>query len=410
MLAYTPPAGWGFPTIEEIASPEKSAIRIGPFGSALKKHEYSESGVRVLGIEDVFPNKLVSDNPKYIPEIKYRELSQYTVKHGDILITNMGTVGRTCVVPDGLENSIISSHLIKVSMDLHEAWPPYISWMLNFCPLVTAQIKSKSHGAIMAGFNTSLLKQLRIPLPPLTEQRRIAEILDRAEVLRAKCRTALAQLDTLTQAIFLDLFGDPVTNPKGWPLVPLTSVIYFQEGPGVRNWQFRKEGIKLINVGNIVDGRLVPENTNRYLDPLEVEQRYKHFLLDVGDFVVASSGVTWGKIAEVEKSHLPLCLNTSMIRFRPLGSGMEKRFIRAFVESSAFRRQILRLITGSAQPNFGPAHLKQVQIHLPPQSLQREFSRRIAIVEKLKAAHRASLLEMDALFTSLQHRAFRGEL
>ncbi len=211
-LSYEPPAGWSFPTIEELAAQEKGAIRIGPFGSALKKDEYSESGVRVLGIEDVFPNELVSDKRKYIPDRKYLELTQYTVKPGDVLVTNMGTVGRTCIVPDDLEKSIISSHLIKISLDTHAAWPPYISWMLNWCPLVVYQIKAKCHGAIMAGFNTALLKQLRIPLPPMNEQRRIAEVLDRAEALRAKRRAALAQLDTLIQATFLDLFGDPASK------------------------------------------------------------------------------------------------------------------------------------------------------------------------------------------------------
>ncbi len=204
-LSYKPPTGWRFPTLEEIALQEKGAIRIGPFGSALKKHEYSESGIRVLGIEDVFPNELVSEKRKFIPEAKYRELRQYTVAPGDVLVTNMGTVGRTCVVPADLEQTIISSHLIKVSLDLKSVFPSYISWMLNFCPLVVAQIKAKCHGAIMAGFNSGLLKQLRIPLPPLAEQRRIAEVLDRAEALRAKRRAALAQLDSLTQSLFLDL-------------------------------------------------------------------------------------------------------------------------------------------------------------------------------------------------------------
>ncbi len=131
-ISYRPPVGWRFPTVEGIASQEKAAIRIGPFGSALKKHEYSDAGVRVLGIEDVLPNKLVSERRKFIPSSKYRELAQYTVAPGDILVTNMGTVGRACVVPEGLEKSIISSHLIKVTLDLSSAWPPYISWMLKF--------------------------------------------------------------------------------------------------------------------------------------------------------------------------------------------------------------------------------------------------------------------------------------
>ena len=84
--------------------------------------------------------------------------------------------------------------------------------------------------------------------------------------------------------------------------------------------------------------------------------------------------------------------------------------MRAYVESKAFRAQVERLITGSAQPNFGPAHLKQVLIPLPPMTLQHEFARRLDMVERLKNANRASLAQLDALFASLKHRAFRGEL
>jgi restriction endonuclease S subunit len=254
------------------------------------------------------------------------------------------------------------------------------------------------------------LKRNTIALPPLPEQRRIAAILDKADELRAKRRAALKKLDELTHSIFLDMFGDPATNPKGWPMVHFASVVYFQEGPGVRNWQFRKEGIKLINVKNIVDGKLVIENTDRYLSPDEVKQKYQHFLLDAGDLVVASSGVTWGKIAEVYPEHLPLCLNTSMIRLRPQGKNIEKTFIRAFVESQAFRNQIVQLITGSAQPNFGPAHLKQVRIPLPPIETQRNYTKRVAAIQELRDAQHASAIKLDILFASLQQRAFRGEL
>ena len=152
-LSYTPPPGWDFSTIGDLAQPEKGSIRIGPFGSALKKHEYSETGVRVLGIEDVHPNQFLSDRCKYIPDAKFCELRQYEVSDGDVLVTNMGTVGRACVVPVGTERSIISSHLIKVSLNRSRADPNYLCWMLNYSPLVVAQIRAKSHGAIMAGCN-----------------------------------------------------------------------------------------------------------------------------------------------------------------------------------------------------------------------------------------------------------------
>jgi type I restriction enzyme S subunit len=200
-VRYQPPHGWRYPTIGEIAAPRKGAIRIGPFGSALKKSEYAEFGVRVLGIEDVYPNRLVSDRCKYIPERKFQQLAQYLVSGGDLLVTNMGTVGRTCVVPDDLERSIISSHLIKVTLDTTAAWPTYVSWMLNYSPLVVAQIREKSHGAIMAGFNSGLLKELRIPLPLLAEQHRIADMFDQIEALRAQHREAIGVLDALFDAL-----------------------------------------------------------------------------------------------------------------------------------------------------------------------------------------------------------------
>ena len=173
-------------------------------------------------------------------------------------------------------------------------------------------------GATQKAITNEKIEKLTIPLPRLGDQQRIVAVLDLVEVLQTKRRASLAQLGVLAQTIFIDLFGDLIKNDRGWPVAQLPEVIYFQEGPGVRNWQFRNEGIKLINVRNIVEGRLVTENTDRFLSPDEVARRYKHFLLDAGDFVLASSGVTWGKIAEVFSQNLPLCLNTSMIRLRPL--------------------------------------------------------------------------------------------
>jgi type I restriction enzyme S subunit len=130
-LDITLPPGWAFPELCELALPEKGAIKIGPFGSSLKKHEYGDEGIRVLGIDHMFPNELVWEKPKFIPKVKYQALKQYTVKSGDILVTNMGTVGRTCYVPDDFPTAIISSHLIKVSLNQNMAIPPYISRALN---------------------------------------------------------------------------------------------------------------------------------------------------------------------------------------------------------------------------------------------------------------------------------------
>lgn len=347
---------------------------------------------------------ILSSADHYIDEIDLERLRTKPIPKGSVLFAKIGeAISHNHRVITGCDMLIDNNAMAAIpGPDITSDYLYYYLRSLDFYRLASA--------TTVPALRKSELEKIPIPLPPLPEQRRIAEILDQADALRAKRRAALAQLDSLAQSIFFDLFGDLVSNPKKWPLVPLPTVVYFQEGPGIRNWQFRDQGIKLINVGNIVDGELVIENTKRHLDPAEVEGRYKHFLLNAGDYVVASSGVTWGKIAEVQPWQLPLCLNTSMIRFRPRSEALDKIFLRAFVESQSFRGQILRLITGSAQPNFGPAHLKQVLIPQPPLSLQRELSRRASAVEGLKSTYRSSLAKLDGLFASLQSEAFRGEL
>ncbi|MGE6528042.1 restriction endonuclease subunit S [Pseudomonas sp. NPDC077382] len=267
--------------------------------------------------------------------------------------------------------------------------------------------------ATVSGVGGSLLRarpaevaKIKIPLPPLPEQRRIAAILDKADALRAKRREAITKLDQLLQSVFLEMFGDPVTNPKGWQLNAFPEVVYFQEGPGVRNWQFRESGIKLINVINLVNGELDLSKSWRHLDPGEVEKKYKHFLLEPGDFVVASSGVTWGKIAEVEEQHLPLCLNTSVIRMRPLSGSLTKAYLRSFIESRAFTGQIEKLITGSAQPNFGPSHLKKIVIALPPITEQLKYDQFVSKVTMMRQQHLSAHARTGLLFSSLQNNAF----
>ena len=175
-----------------------------------------------------------------------------------------------------------------------------------------------------------------------------------------------------------------------WPVLPLAEGYWFQEGPGVRKWQFTSSGIKLLNVANIQkDGTLNLSKTDRHLDAVEVENKYSHFLIDAGDLVIASSGISFDddgllrtRGAFVEKSDLPLCLNTSTIRFKPIDGVSDLRFLRFWLNTHEFRSQITKLVTGTAQQNFGPSHLKATNIALPPILEQRQIA---AILDKADA-------------------------
>jgi type I restriction enzyme S subunit len=183
--------------------------------------------------------------------------------------------------------------------------------------------------------------------------------------------------------------------------VDFSEVIDFLEGPGVRNWQFTDSGIKLINIRNLVNDKINLENTTNHLSEEEVSKKYNHFLLKEGDYIMASSGVTWGKIAEVKKEHLPLCLNTSIIKLRPKYDDFEKKYLWYFIKSNIFTKQIDKIITGSAQPNFGPSHLKKVKIPLPPLPQQQKIANILDAVDALRQNDKALIAKFDELTQSL---------
>lgn len=158
---------------------------------------------------------------------------------------------------------------------------------------------------------------------------------------------------------------------NNWKIVKIPDILSFQEGPGVRKHQFTTEGVKLLNVGNINDGQINLSKTKIYISEKEAFGKYKHFLVDDGDLVIASSGIVvdnfHNKIAFIRKEHLPLCMNTSTIRFKVINKKIiDITYFKYFLKTKYFSDQLQRLITGSAQLNFGPSHLKKIDLLLPP--------------------------------------------
>ncbi|HGO5810705.1 TPA: restriction endonuclease subunit S [Mannheimia haemolytica] len=152
--------------------------------------------------------------------------------------------------------------------------------------------------------------------------------------------------------------------PKGWEVKPLPEIIDFLEGPGIRNWQYteKEDGVKFINIRCIKNNDLSLETANKITQE-EAFGKYTHFQLKEDDIVISTSG-TLGRFAFVRKNHLPLCLNTSVIRFRPIENISTLAFITGFVETQLQYELEIRA-SGSAQKNFGPMHLKQIVMLVP---------------------------------------------
>jgi type I restriction enzyme S subunit len=255
----------------------------------------------------------------------------------------------------------------------------------------------------------NFLAKLEIPLPPLAEQRRIAEVLDRAEALRAKRRAALAQLDSLTQSLFLDLFGDPATNPKGWPIRQLDEVV--KEGTIVTYGivQAGEEfpgGVPYIRTGDIVDGEIVTAGL-RHTDPA-IAAKFRRSRVETGD-IVMSIRATVGTTALVPPQLDGANLTQGTGKISP-GESTDRLYLLNYLRASGTQHWISLQIKGATFREITLTRLRELPVAVPPIPLQREFARRVTAVEALKTAQRASLAELDALFATLQHRAFRGEL
>lgn len=187
---------------------------------------------------------------------------------------------------------------------------------------------------------------------------------------------------------------------KNW--VKMSDVLFFQEGPGVRNTQYTTSGVKLLNVANLVDGKVDLSTSTRYISEDEAYGKYKHFLCDAGDFVVASSGIKVEyidkKMGFIEEAMLPLCMNTSTIRFKVInGDKLRIKYFMYYLKSQHFKEQLAKEITGSAQLNYGPSHLKKMILPLIDVSAQDEIIRCLDNIQKNIDMRRKELICFDEL-------------
>ena len=264
--------------------------------------------------------------------------------------------------------------------------------------------------ADMAGsrssFTAKMFAAVPILLPPLAEQKRIAGILDAADALRAKRREALAQLDTLIESTFLDMFGDPVTNPMEWDTFDLEQVGQVITGntPSRKRPDYYGDDIEWIKSDNINDPSV-------FLT--EAEER-----LSVAGKAVARTSPK-GSILVTCIAGSPACIGNAAIADREVAFNQQ---INAFVPGERIgswfalgmflvgKRLVQSASTNAMKGMVSKSAFSAVSVPLPPMSLQNRFAAIFESINQQMASQRAHLTELDTLFASLQSRAFRGDL
>lgn len=348
-------------------------------------------GVKMIGMGELFSCDRISDVEMDRVPVTEKELSTSSILEGDLLFARQSLVlegaGKCCIVTEVNEDTVFESHLIRVRIDRNKALPEFVYYYFN-SHSGKENVKTIVEQVAAAGIRGKDLIKLNIPCPPIEIQKKIVNILKPLEDKMDLDKMICEKLERQFKVIYESRFSTRMSAE--WKDVPLQEVMFFQEGPGIRNWQYVDEdGVKFINIRCINNGDINTETANMISEE-EANGKYSHFLLEENDIVMSCSG-TLGRYAIVRKEHLPLCLNTSVIRFRPLQGDTDFEYVLGYLTSQEFLMAQQALACGSVQSNFGPTHLKKMTIKLPPEDERVAFHHDVKSTIKMMIQKRSEI-------------------
>ena len=350
--------------------------------------------------------KHLSDTPRKITKAGLKSCSARMLPAQSVLFSSRAPIGLVAIntlpvcTNQGFKSLVPRFDLVS---------PDFLFWWLK---AQEKHVQNKGRGATFKEVSKKIVEDLQIPLPPLAEQKRIAGILDAADAVRAKRREALAQIDTLLQSTFLDMFGDPVTNPMGWPPTSLAAISEeLRDGPfgsNLKTSHYVESGVRVIRLQNIGVGEIRNDDLAFISEEHFASLPRNH--CQPGDVIIGTMGDP-----NLRACIVPLALARALnkadcILMRVDMTKVDAIYVCWLLNNPCTVSMALRLVRGQTRGRISLRRLKELQIHLPPIDLQLRFAAIVKSVEQQKAIQRAHLAELDTLFASLQSRAFRGDL
>lgn len=369
-----------------------------------------------------FDSKLFS-NDGGIPLIRIRDVvrghsatyycgnydDKFLIKNDDILI---GMDGEFNIARWKGGNALLNQRVCKISPNSQAIDSNYL---FRFLPKQLKDIENATPFVTVKHLSVKTLQEIQIPLPPLDEQKRIAEVLDKADALREKRRLALNKLDQLLQSVFLEMFGDPVKNPKGWKVVQISSFVSsFQGGKSLLSESSEHFEVKhrILKVSAVTEMIYKPEQSkpvpSDYLPPSE------HFVR-VGDLLFSRANTTElvGAVAYVWGTPNNLLLPDKLWRFVWKNEEtVSPLYVWRVFTNKDFKNELGKLGTGTSgsMKNISQGKLMNLKIPFPPIELQNKFAEVVKKIESLKSKKLNALANVENFFQSLQQKAFKGEL
>ncbi|MBA6154673.1 restriction endonuclease subunit S [Gelidibacter maritimus] len=375
------------------------------------KDQDKEGNVRLLQLADIGVGEFLDKSSKFINNDTFETLKCTEIKNGDILIARMpDPIGRACLFP--IESSdlryitAVDVAILRVNNNVDNR---YVCYILN-SPSMLSESLRQCTGATRKRISRSKLAQFQIPLPPLETQKKIAAILDEADKLRQLDKQLIEKYDALTQSLFLDMFGDPVTNPKGWDTINLGSVCGVGSSRRVFVDELVEDGIPFYRgteVGKLGEGKsIIPTLfiTRYHYESLKAERG----IPKQGDLLMPSICPD-GRIWVVDNDKEFYFKDGRVLWVEVDSKTMNSIYLRYHLKGSFFANYN-NIASGTTFAELKIVALKKMTVFYPDIKLQNQFAERVQAIEAQKELAQQSLQKSEDLFNSLLQKAFKGEL
>lgn len=377
-------------------------------GGATPKREiaeyWSSPDVPWVTPKDVSKLKMpiLDDAPEYISELGLKSCSASMLPKGSVLLTSRAPIGNVAIAGrDMCTNQGFKSLIPSDSVD---------GTYLYYCMLAHSEkLQALGNGATFKEVSKKIVEDFQIPLPPLAEQKRIAAVLDKADAIRRKRQQAIQLADDFLRAVFLDMFGDPVTNPKGFPVGTIRDLVQSANYGSSAKASEADGEFPMLRMGNITYQGGLDLSDLKYID-LSEKDRPK-YLVQKGDLLFnrTNSKDLVGKTAVYDRDE-PVAIAGYIIRVRPNKQG-NNYYISGYLNSEHGKttlRNMCKSIVGMA--NINAQELQDIMILIPPKTIQDGYEDIVKSVKHKINLHYASLESLDELCNVLSKRAFSGDI
>lgn len=365
------------------------------------RQDYYDGDIAWITPKDLADHKsrFISRGERSITPAGLASCSARIMPKNTVLFTSRAPIGYVAIA----NNSLCTNQGFKSVIPNADTDYSFLYYLLIYN---RGKIESFASGTTFKEVSGAVMRNISVIVPALDVQKKIASILsaldDKIECNNRINKNLEEQIKLLYQSYFID------NRQSEWEKVPLSDLIMFQEGPGIRNWQYVADGVNFINIRCINNGEINLTTANKISEE-EAFGKYRHFLLKPYDIVMSCSG-TLGRYAIVQKKDLPLCLNTSVIRFYPKNSQDDYGYVYGYITSDEFLNHQLMMANGSAQVNFGPTHLKRIEILKPPVDVRKEFNNIVMPLIETLITNREQNKKLTNIRDSLLPKLMSGEL